>query len=43
LKDGGFYDPCGAYFDPDGYDEIGGRYDEQGFYIKVPERLAKDG
>lgn len=43
LAAGGFYDPCGQYFNKDGYDEDGGRYDEAGYYIKVPERLGQDG
>lgn len=27
-----FYDPDGYYFDKEGYDEFGGRYDSKGFY-----------
>lgn len=27
-----FYDPDGYYFNKDGYDEFGGRYDAKGFY-----------
>lgn len=46
LKDGGYYDPLGWYFDAKGLDAEGGRYSDAGVYIpaiKVPERLAKDG
>jgi hypothetical protein len=28
LKEGGFYDPQGYYFDKNGVDAFGGRYDE---------------
>ena len=43
LAEGGYYDPCRIYFDKDGYDHDGGHYDDQGVYVKVPERVAKDG
>jgi hypothetical protein len=33
LKGGDFYDPLGYYFDKHGFDEQGGRYDDQGYYI----------
>ena len=33
LKDGDFYDPLGYYFDKEGFDESGGRYDDQGYYV----------
>jgi len=37
LKDGDFYDPLGYYFDKHGFDEHGGRYDDQGYYIPPSE------
>ena len=46
LDDGGFYDPLGYYFDKDGLDKYGGRYDESGLYVPKlvpPIRLCKDG
>jgi len=43
LDEGGFYDPCGAYFDKDGRDAHYGFYDDSGVYVKVPERIGKDG
>ncbi len=36
LKDGSFYDPLGYYFNIDGFDETGGRYNDSGVYIKAP-------
>ncbi len=36
LKDGSFYDPLGYYFNKDGFDETGGRYNDSGVYIKAP-------
>jgi len=33
LEDGGFYDPWGYYFNPNGEDEFGGYYNDQGYYI----------
>ena len=42
LKDGDFYDPLGYYFDKDGFDETGGRYDDEGFYIPAPEQSGDD-
>ena len=36
LKAGGFYDPVCQYFNKDGYDEEGGRYDDNGVYLKLP-------
>ena len=39
LKDGDFYDPLGYYFDKDGYDETGGKYDDAGYYIPAPEHV----
>jgi hypothetical protein len=47
LDEGGFIDPLGYYFDKDGFDSQGGRYDEKGVYFiarpPVPQRLASDG
>jgi hypothetical protein len=40
LKDGDFYDPLGYYFDKDGFDENGGRYDEQGYYIPCASEVT---
>lgn len=37
LKGGDFYDPLGYRFDKHGFDESGGRYDEQGYYIHPTE------
>ena len=34
LKEGGFYDNQGYYFDKDGYDAEGGYYDNSGFYVE---------
>ena len=42
LKDGDFYDPDGYYFDKNGFDSDGGRYNEFDNYIgppKLPLRL----
>jgi hypothetical protein len=33
LKDGSFYDPFGFYFDQNGLDEAGGKYDDEGYYV----------
>lgn len=33
LDDGGFYDPLGYYFDKNGFDALGGKYDERGVYV----------
>ena len=30
------YDPLGYYFDKDGYDTVGGKYDDEGFYVHPP-------
>lgn len=37
LKDGDFYDPLGYYFDKQGYDETGGRYDDAGYYVPASD------
>ena len=29
----GFYDPLGVFFDKNGFDADGGRYDDNGFYV----------
>ena len=34
LKDGGYYDPLGYFFDKDGFDGVGGTYDQEGYYIQ---------
>ena len=33
LPNGDFYDPDGWYFDKDGYDQFGGKYDDDNNYI----------
>ena len=33
LSDNSYYDPLGYFFDKDGYDTVGGKYDDQGFYV----------
>ena len=33
FEDGSFYDPFGFYFNNEGFDEAGGRYDDEGYYI----------
>ena len=33
LEDKSYYDPLGYYFDCDGYDTVGGKYDEVGYYM----------
>ena len=33
MPDGGYYDPYGFWFNKDGLDEAGGKYDEEGYYI----------
>lgn len=46
LNAGGYYDPLGYYFNKEGFDAQGGKYDESGVYVsapKIPQRLAKDG
>lgn len=37
LKEGGYYDPLGYYFDKDGFDGVGGTYSKEGYYIQ-PEQ-----
>lgn len=36
LPDGDFYDNEGYYFDVEGFDELGGYYDDNGEYIAPP-------
>jgi len=36
LADKSFYDPLGYLFDNDGYDTVGGKYDDEGFYMHPP-------
>lgn len=33
LGDGSFYDPFGFYFDKEGLDEAGGKYNDEGYYV----------
>jgi hypothetical protein len=34
---GDFYDPNGFYFDANGYDEFGGYYDDDLYYVPGPD------
>ena len=45
LKDGGFFDPNGYRFDKDGYDGLGGFYDEDGYYVtpQKAKQINQDG
>lgn len=33
-EDGSYYDPLGYYFDKNGFDGVGGTYDNDGYYIQ---------
>lgn len=33
MPDKSFYDPFGFYFNSEGLDQAGGRYDDEGYYI----------
>lgn len=33
LLDGSFYDPDGHYFNKDGYDDLGGYYNDDNIYV----------
>ena len=33
MPDGSFYDPFGFHFNADGFDEAGGKYDNEGYYV----------
>lgn len=33
LKEGDFFDPLGYYFNTDGVDANGGKYDDEGYYL----------
>jgi hypothetical protein len=33
LEDESFFDPFGFYFNKEGFDEAGGRYDDEGYYV----------
>jgi len=33
MEDGSFYDPFGFYFDKNGLDEAGGKYNDEGYYV----------
>jgi hypothetical protein len=33
LEAGGFFDPNGYFFDKDGFDASGGKYNEEGVYV----------
>lgn len=33
MPDKSFFDPFGFYFDKEGLDEAGGRYDAEGYYV----------
>lgn len=43
LTNGDFYDPEGFYFDTEGFDELGGYYDDNGEYVAPPGLTSKDG
>jgi hypothetical protein len=47
LDEGGFYDPLGVHFDAQGFDELGGFYNDDGYYVaaepKCPIRLDREG
>lgn len=46
LLDGSFYDPDGHYFNQEGYDELGGQYDDNNIYIpgeKASHMFDQDG
>ena len=45
LKEGGFFDPNGYRFDKDGYDGLGGFYDEEGYYVtpQKAKQINQDG
>ena len=45
LKDGGFFDCNGYRFDKDGYDGLGGFYDEDGYYVtpQKAKQINQDG
>ena len=36
MTDKSFYDPLGYYFDENGYDTVGGKYGDDGYYIQPP-------
>lgn len=33
MPDGSFYDPYGFFFNSQGLDEAGGKYDDDGYYM----------
>ena len=37
LKSGGFYDPLGYHYNKDGFDCVGGFYNEEGYY-QAPDK-----
>lgn len=37
LKDKSFYDPLGYFFDAEGKDALGGKYNEEGYYEGTDE------
>ena len=37
CPDGTFYDKYGYFFDKDGFDEFGGRYDSDNNYVPPPD------
>ncbi len=43
LKEGGFYDEQGYYFNQWGFDAEGGHYNDEGVYEERPERVGKNG
>ena len=43
LKNKDFYDPEGYYFNEEGFDELGGYYNQKGEYISPPGLIEIDG
>ena len=39
MEDKSFYDPLGYYFDEQGYDTVGGRYNSEGFYVHPSQNM----
>lgn len=42
FKDGSFYDPDGYLFNQWGFDDQGGRYNDNNEYVERPVRVGKD-
>ena len=41
MPDKSYYDPLGYYFDNEGYDTVGGKYDDHGFYIPPSNHVGE--